>query len=137
MWNLGGLYRKRHITWLETFYLINLSLLAGWNEYVSSSQSRLILTYILVVAALLVFVATVIHCVVVKIVTITRLKKSAGGKNKDGQEAEDDGDSIRMQHLESLPAPNVSAQNHSVTCVMVTGNQQPLTKLLGNDHDQN
>ena len=61
MWNLGSLYRNEYVTMVEAFYITNLVLLAGWSEYVSSHRSQLILSYIFVSTALLVFLATIAY----------------------------------------------------------------------------
>lgn len=78
MWNFGTFYHNRVCMLLETFYIVNMVLLAGWSEYVAksshSTRNQHIVTYIFVSLALVVFVISIIWCIGYNIA----VKKSIG-----------------------------------------------------------
>ena len=61
MWNIGTVYKQWWVNVIESFYIINLALLAGWCEYnnqtsTSFAQDQSIIAYVLVGSALLLFI---------------------------------------------------------------------------------
>lgn len=126
MWNLGSLYRNTYVTVVETFYITNLVLLAGWSQYTSSRHSQLILSYILVTGALLGFLATIVYHVVAKVVGEVKERR------KKSDEGLVDNQRVILQHLlKDYDGQAVSPI--SQTCVRVSGDQQPLSKILANN----
>lgn len=119
MWNLGSLYRNKYVTMVEAFYITNLVLLAGWSEYISSYRSQLILSYVLISMAILIFLATIAYHVTCKALVFTKQKRL---KNMDTR-------SSVVQHPDNQAAPPAS---HTHTYVRVTGDQMPLSTILAN-----
>ena len=123
MWNLGSLYRNKYVTLVETFYITNLVLLAGWSEYVSSPRSQLILSHILVSAALLVFLATLSYHVITKIIRVVKERK----KHIDGGQL----DVNYTRFFEDSGGQVVKPTSH--TCIGITSDQKPLTDILAHN----
>lgn len=121
MWNMGSLYRTKYITMIEAFYIANLLLLAGWNVYISSARIRLILSYILVTAALMLFIATVLYHIITRLIRVVKEKRKVVRDQPVVMENMENSD-----YYEPTNAPPKSSY------IRVTGNQQPLTKLLNN-----
>ena len=53
MWNFGTIYKQLMVNFVESFYIINLALLAGWTEYnrqgtTDYEQHQVIIIYIYV-----------------------------------------------------------------------------------------
>lgn len=112
MWSF---YRNRCVTLLEAFYITNLVLLAGW----SIMHLQLILSHILVTAALLTFLVTLSYHVITKIMKIAKERK----KYIDGQL-----DITYGQVLEDSDDQPAEPTTHM--CINVTGDQKPLTDIL-------
>ena len=114
VWNMGSLYHNKYITMIEAFYLTNLVMVAGWSEYVSTHHSQLILSYILVTLALLVFIAIILYHVITKIfVTAMTIKE----KKKE---------SLLEMTKDTCGDDRTNAP--SSTYVEVTGDRTPLTQ---------
>lgn len=75
MWNVGSLYRTKYVTMIEAFYLTNLLLLAGWNVYISTARNRMILSYILVTAALMLFIATILYHIITRLIKAVKKRR--------------------------------------------------------------
>ena len=120
MWNLGGLYHNRFITMIEAFYMSNLLLLVGWNEYVIGSgneqRDQAIVSYILISLALLVFIALIVYYLGMKIAIIVKRKRKTSNENNIIET--------------NIPAPHDLTKDFpSTTYIAVTDKSKPLTKI--------
>lgn len=132
MWNFGTFYHNRMYMLLEIFYITNLVLLAGWSEYVTKSNNglhkQLIISYIFVPLALMVFVTSTICCVCYKIFKIMLAKKSGDSttiietlKHKLGKKSTEDDNSPTLKQPSSSDADDTLPKS-TTTYVLVTDN---------------
>jgi predicted outer membrane repeat protein len=122
MWNFGSLYRNKYVTALETFYIMNLVLLAGWSEYVTTHRSQLILSYTLVTLSLVVFLSTIVYHTGAKVFRAVKGRKEIR-KARLGNRP------ITMQLVEDSDGQAAGHASH--TYIRVTGDQTPLSKMVG------
>ena len=123
MWVLGSLYINKRTTAVESFYLSNLVLLAGWSQYVTLQHSQHILSYVLVTSTLLVFFATIIHHITKRIVNLVK-------KWRDNKSTADGDNTSENQCAELEESTGREAKAKSHTYIRVTGEQQPLSELV-------
>ena len=136
MWNFGTVYHDKICMMLETFYIVNLVLLAGWTEYVDKSNNslrkQLIISYFFISLALVVFATSILCHVCCK---IRSGKKSAGGNNNCSTIIE----TLKHRLGKKLPEATLELSSSSgadktpptgtTTYVMVTDKgQKPLTE---------
>ncbi len=130
MCNFGNLYCKRSQGLLETFYIVNLVLLAGWSEYVISSSDnqnkQLIVSYIFISLALLMLMVTaIIYCFNKNIIKMVKMKF----KKNDSVER-NDGAVLRHPDTHSgVGEENYPAKSTTYLELSDT-NLRPLTELL-------
>ena len=122
MWNLGSLYKNRYITCIEAFFLTDLIILASWSEYVATqdSSNRLIPSYILVTAALLVFMLLVLRPALSYFIRRCVRKRRGNGDQLENS-------SLTMAKVAD------AGNTPSSTYIRVTGDQLPLTHQLQNN----
>ena len=86
MWNIGTVYKTRWVNAIESFYFVNLTLLAAWCEYnrqISPSyvEDQSIIAYILVGSALFVFIIIAVGRVFVRVKRIIVAKRKLVAPN--------------------------------------------------------
>ena len=86
MWNIGTIYKAWWVNAIESFYLVNLTLLAAWCEYNRQMSPRyiedqLIIAYVLVGTALCVFITIAIGRVVIRVKSIVIAKRKQVAPN--------------------------------------------------------
>lgn len=64
MWNLGTIYKEKHINMIESFFLVNLGVLSAWTLYNRYSSTtfflhQVIVSYSFVGSSLVIFLATI------------------------------------------------------------------------------
>ena len=72
MWNIGTVYKTRWVNAIESFYFVNLTLLAAWHEYnrqISPSyiENQSIIAYVLVGSALSLFIIITVGRITVRV----------------------------------------------------------------------
>ena len=82
MWNIGTVYKHWWVNVIESFYIVNLALLAGWCEYnhqtsTSYARDQSIIAYILVGSALLVFIVIAVVRVVIRVKSVISKQRHA------------------------------------------------------------
>ena len=80
MWNIGTVYKNWWVNAIESFYLVNLTLLAAWCEYNRHVSPRYIedqsiIAYVLVGSALSVFIAIALGRVIIRVKGIIIAKR--------------------------------------------------------------
>ena len=86
MWNIGTVYKKWWVNAVESFYIVNLTLLAAWCEYnhqISSSyiEDQSIIAYVLVGSAFSVIIVITVGRVIARVKSVIVNKRQQVAPN--------------------------------------------------------
>ena len=87
MWNIGTVYKNWWVNAVESFYIVNLTLLAAWCEYnrqisPTYTEDQSIIAYVLIGSALSVFITIAIARVIVKVKNVIIAKRKQLAPNE-------------------------------------------------------